>query len=383
MADSATSGATPQVAEAIPAPAPKPEARSLEPSSEQNFVARAAAANSPAAIRAMLKEARTMKIEPAAPVEAKPAEGEPAAETAPETSPTEETPAVDETPAEAVTAEAPEAAPADADEDDAPPEDGPVSPSQAKKLRLRLPENDKVGRLAAAYMQRNRDLSMEDAMARAKTDLGIKPEAAKAEPAKPKSDLPETIEAVDTTLDQLDADREKALTELRFEDVAKIDRRVRQLDRQRVNLERADQQKQTEAAKAYDAQFTQSETKASDLYPDAAKADSEFGKRMAEIEADLKANGDPLFHSPEKPLRIAQMVAREKNIAPKSKSAPAAPAKAAAPAIPALKKGIVPAGSSRTTQPVANAQPAIHADIQAAKNPHQLRQVLKGIGIKI
>lgn len=300
--------------------------------------------------------------------------------------------AAEETPAAPPEADAPpaeeaapaEEAPAAEEPDDTEDEgDGPVAPLTSKKAHLRFAETDKVGRLAAALMKRNRDMQMEEAVAKAKIQLGIPAEKTADAPAKPKSDLPDTVELVDSTLETLDGEREKALTDLRFEDVAKIDRKIRSLDRHRVSLERAAERQQSEAAHSYHSTFTQSEAKAADLYPDASKADSAFGARMKEIDADLEANGDPLFDDPTKPLRIAQMVAREMNIAPKKKGAPAAPAKAAAaaPAAPAAKKGVVPSGASRTTPPAVNAKPAIVTKIESAKSLLDIRNIRKELGL--
>jgi hypothetical protein len=374
MATDSSGETPPAVAEtAVDNSAPaSAEARSLEAPSN-DLGARVAAANSPAAVRALLSDARkgTLKETPAKPEGAVTPAPEAAAE--PEAKPTE---AAEETPAEAAE---PEAAPAEEAEDD-PNQDGPVTPSEAKKLRLRLREDDKVGRLAAAFQQRNRDMSLEEALQKAKAQLGIKPEATAAEPEKPKSDLPETVEVVDTTLESLEAEREKAMIELRFEDVTKIDRKMRVLDRHRLNLQREGEKKQTQAVQAYHAKFAESEAKAAELYPDAAKPDSEFGKRMSEIDADLEANGDPLFNDPSKPLRIAQMTAAEKNISPRRKGTPVAPVKPAAPpVVPGPKKGIVPSGASRTTPPPVNAQPAINAEVQAVKSVHDLRKLLKKV----
>lgn len=307
---------------------------------------------------------------------------------APDAAATPDAPPAEPTPGETPAPEAAEVAPEEAspgdETDDDPNQDGPVTPSEAKKLRLRLRQDDAVGRLAAAFQQRNRDMSLEEALDKAKAQLGIKPKGAEPTPdAKPKSDLPETIEVVDTTLESLDAEREKALTELRFEDVGKIDRKVRQLDRHRLNLEREGDKRQAQEVQVYETKFTQSEAKAVELYPDAAKADSEFGKRMREIDADLGANGDPLFKSPDKPLRIAQMTAAEKSISPRRKGTPAAPVKPAAPAaVPGPKRGILPSGASRTTPPAANAQPAFNAQVQAVNSVHALRKVLKSVGVR-
>lgn len=377
MAENASGATPPAVAENTVSPAPAPaEARSLE-NTAQDLSSRVSSAKSPADIRALLSDARrgTLKEAPKPESAVPPA---PETKVAPEAQPAVEVPAEEtpaDAPAEVITEEAP-AAPEDADDD----QDGPVSPSEAKKLRLRLREDDKVGRLAAAFQQRNRDMTLEEAFEKARAQLGIKPKDAAPEAQQPKSDLPETVEAVDTTLQALDAEREKAFTELRFEDVAKIDRKVRDLDRHRLNLERDGERKQTQAVRNYETTFRQSEVQAADLYPDAAKPDSPFGKRMQEIDASYQETGDAMFHDPEKPLRIAQMVAREMAIAPRRKGTPAAPAKPAAPpAVPAPKKGMVPTGSSRTTPPQENAQPAVNAEVQALKSVHDVRKFLKKV----
>jgi hypothetical protein len=250
-------------------------------------------------------------------------------------------------------------------------------------LRISPSEQDKVGRLTATLMRRNKDWSMEDALNAAKKQLGIKPAAEAApDPAKPKSDLPETIEAVDQTLESLETDRENALTELRFEDVGKIDRQIRKLDRHRVDIERGVEKKKTEALRDFQRDFAASDARATELYEFAANPESPGGKRMREIEADLKELGDPLYFDANKPLRIAQMVAAEMNIAPRRKGAPVVPAKAAAPTQAPKPKSVLPTGSSRTTVPIQNQTPEVITQVQNVKNVHDLRKVLKGIGIR-
>lgn len=340
-------------------------------------------ANSPQEIRALAKQVLTQKpAEPGpTPPKADPLPGEiPAAETA-ETTVSEETPA-EETPV----AENEEAASAEADGGDAEDEgdggDGPVSPVTSKRTHLRLADNDQVGRLAASFMKRNRDMPMSEALAKANAQLGIKPaETPSPEAAKPKSDLPPTVEAVDSAIEGLEAQRARALVALEFEEVAKIDSSMRKLDRHRLNLEKDAEKQQTKQARDYEQGFAASEARAVELYEFAANPDSAGAKRMMEIEADLKANEDPLFHSPDKPLRIAQMVAAELKIAPKRKGAPAAPAKAAVPATVAPKKGVVPAGTSRTVPATTNQQPAINSEIQAVRNIGDLRKLRQKMGL--
>jgi hypothetical protein len=379
-------GATPAVQAETPVQAaPAAENRSLQPNpSEQDFQEKARSATSPGAVRDLIKQAMT-KAPPKSPEAAPPpSEGQPAAEVATETPPAAEgeTPAATETPAEG--GETPAATP---DDDDA--DDGPVVPSDAKKLRLRLPDTDTVGRLAASFMKRNRDLSMEDAVAKAKNQLGVKPDAAKPSTeseAPPASELPATIGAVDEAIKALRLERRKALSDVRMEDAADASDKIEDLQRRRFELERHGEREESRAAQSYNAKFAESEAKATDLYPDAAKADSEFGKRMAEIDAEFAELKDPLYSDPEKPLRIAQMVAREMNIAPRRKGTPVAPAKpAAAPATtaPQIKKGVVPSGSSRTAAPLTNQPPAIDGQIKAATTVGGLKALYKTMGLRM
>lgn len=371
-------------AEGNPAPATVATAEAPAPASSlptptQDLAARAAQAKSPREIRAIIQEGK--KQVPIPPPE-KAAEPTPAPAEEPEA-----TPASEETPAETpeATPEAPET-PAETPVETEPEEEGggdDPTPIQGNRAHLRFAPDDKVGRQAAALMKRNRDMGMEEAVAKARQMLGIKDPAQPATPEAPKSDLPQTIEEVDTQLDKLDADREKALVELRFEDVAKIDRATRKLDRHRLQLKEDGHRQQAEQAASYDRQFTASEAKAAELYAFATDPESPGGKRMIEIEADLKANGDPLYNSPDKPLRVAQMVAAELNIAPRKKGAPAAPAKpAAAPVAAAPKKGILPTGGSRTAPVTQTPESAVTAKFKDVKNPTQLRKAMQALGVK-
>jgi hypothetical protein len=74
---------------------------------------------------------------------------------------------------------------------------------------------------------------------------------------------------------------------------------------------------EAERETAYDRTFDASEEKAIRLYDFVSDPNSTGRKRMLKIEADLLANDDPLYYDPNKPLIIAQMVAKEMRIAPK------------------------------------------------------------------
>lgn len=387
----ANRGASPDSANAVSTPAaPIASPASSLPQSQDNFLSEVQKANTPGALRglmASLPKRAPVAAKPAAVVEPPAAGTTPAAE--PETpaeTPEEATPTAEEpagTPAEEAAPQEPEV---DTEVDDETEDDGsPVTPISSKKQRLQLREDDKVGRLATSYLKRNRDWSMEQALEAARNQLGIKPVVEDVKPdanAKPKpgSDLPQTVDAVDMAVENLWAEKEKAIQELRFEDSVKIDRQLAKLDKHRLNLEREGERKQAEQAAAYDRTFTASEAKAAELYEFASKPDSTGGKRMMEIEAALRETNDPLFFSPDKPLRIAQMVANELSIAPKRKGAPAAVAKpATAPVATAPKKQVIPGGGSRTTPtsaPNGNA-----AEISSIKSPAELRALQKRLGL--
>ena len=237
-----------------------------------------------------------------------------------------------------------------------------------------------------AFMQRNRDWTLDQAMDAARNKLGIKTQQETAQPeattpATPS--LPTTPQEVDAAIKQLRADRAKAQTELRFEDVEAASNKIEDLLYHKVTLERQADQRAVQERTTYDATFQSSEKRAIELYPDAANAESEFGKRMIEIEQALEETADPLFHDPNKPLIIAQMAARDLRVPPRRKGAPAAPAKPAAPVATQPKKGVVPSGSSRTTAPVANQPPAIVQEAKAVRNISDLRAVYKKLGIKM
>jgi hypothetical protein len=379
------------VSEAAPAPS-----SSLQ---TQDIAASASKANSPAEIRALIAQAKPGMQKAVDEARRNPNEnaGKPVPDTAPDlaaAAAAEETPAAgaaeegaettEETPAEG--GETPEGGEGDTPDEEGGSGEGPVSPITGKRAHLRLPpESDKVGRLALSIAKRNQDLTLEEAMERARTQLGIKPKDGTTAPATQKSDLPETVEAVDGEIERLETLKAQKYTALEFEEVAKIEREMRKLDRHRITLEKQAERQEVEQAAGYDRAFSTSEAQAAKLYDFADKPESPGGKRMAEIDADLQANGDPLFHSPDKPLRIAQMVAAELKIAPRRPGKPAAPATAAAPATgtPTAKKQVLPGGGSRTTPPPVNQPSAIDTEIKGAKSVQDIRNLRRKMGLPI
>ena len=345
------------------------------------------------ALARQLRENPKVRLDTSKPTEAPKPAAQPAAETQPAV---EATPA----PAEAATPEAEtpetetpaqeETAPAEttAEETTEPEEtedsgEGPVTPITGKRAHLRLNEADEVGRLALAYQKRNRDWTLSQALEAAQRQLGVTPaktEAAQPEAIEQAPKLPQSTKEADALISQTLADYKKAMTEVRFEDAADLQAKLIELQTHRTELVRNAERQQAQAEQNYHKEFDASHAKAVDMYPFAADPKSPGGKRMAEIDTILKQNGDPLFDHPNKPLKLAQMVAAELNIAPRNKNAaPAKPAAAPAPAQP--KKGILPTGGSRTTPPPAAEKPAIQQQIQAVKSVHDLRKVLRSVGV--
>jgi len=275
--------------------------------------------------------------------------------------------------------------------------DLPVTPLTAKRAHLRLPpESDQVGRLALGYLRRNRDWSLEQAIEAAQKQLGVEKPASADEPAsksepgtaaKPTSGFPETVEATDAEIERLEDEKAKATTDLRFEDSAKLERQLRKLDRHRLDLVRQfekvaiEQQAAREAR--YNVEFDKSASRAGELYDFAADPASEGGKRMLEIEETLRQTGDPLFNSPNKPLVIAQMVARELRIAPKTKAA-VKPAAKTAPAAPTAKpKSVIAEGGATTTPATKDSQGKFAESVNSVHTLGDLKKLAAGLGIPI
>ncbi len=384
-------GASPdsaQVAEQPVNPVPAQADTSSSKAQDSDFSTRAASANSPAAIRELINDAVTGKVSdkpktpdvvPTAdklpPDLAAAAANEPA-ETTPETT--------EETPAETTPEGTPAANPDDDEAADA--GDGPITPIRSNRPRVQLPTSDEVGRLTISYQKRNRDWTLEQAMAEAKKQLGIstpKANAADTPAPTPESTLPKTVDEVNASIKQLRAQRRQANIDLKFEESSDISDKLEDLIEHKANLERQAERSQNEALQAYDRAFEASDKRARELYEFLAQPDSAGAKRMLEIEADLKALNDPLYHDPEKPLRIAQMAARELNIAPRRKGA-VPPVKApVTPVVAPKPKSVLPGGESRTTPITAPQKPAIDAKIEGVKTLGDLREVYKQLGVQI
>jgi hypothetical protein len=227
--------------------------------------------------------------------------------------------------------------------------------------------------------------SLKDCLARVESKYAKAPDAAPAgdtaAPAAQEPELPRSLdELAMTQRESAKSIREKRLeiaradAELRYEDKLALTEELNALEERQESLaELAPQiaQRQEQQDSQFRNAYTASATKAVTLYPDAAKQGTAFHARMAEIDKALQESNDPRFHSAEKPLLIAQMVAVELN------AAPARPT-AANPQPPAVQYGLastahlappVASGSARTHTPTV---PAIESEINSVRNPAQL-----------
>jgi hypothetical protein len=320
---------------------------------------------------------------PPAPAEKPAAMPEPKPEEAPPAKPEGETPP--EKPADAPPEEAPAGEPEAKDEDEPEPDDGDLTPIDSKKIRVTPRDDDKVFRLQLRIMRRNRDLTGEEALARAKKELGLdKPaDAPAAAPARKPDGLPDSIDAIDAAIAQAKADRKKASSNLELETYDTLTEKIESLQGKRGLIVDDQRQAQAQAVRDYNRGFAASQTRAENLYAFAAEPESPGGKLMKEIDDALEANGDPLFNHPDKPLKLAQMVATRLNIPPKTKSQETTkPAPPKPPAAPAVKKDVIPGGASRTTPQTAKPANPLDQKIQDPKlSAKDADKILRDLGI--
>ena len=82
-----------------------------------------------------------------------------------------------------------------------------------------------------------------------------------------------------------------------------------------------EQKTQSQVLKQKNDAFASSIDKASDVYPDFMNEGSEFYKLCSEIDESLRDTQDPRYFDPNKPFLVAQMAAKELNLAPRRASA--------------------------------------------------------------
>jgi len=226
-------------------------------------------------------------------------------------------------------------------------EDEPKSKPPQYRFR---PENE-VEELAFDIRKRavkaGKPMPLKEALAQAEQILN--PEKETSEEEGSANGLPSTVEDATALLKQMREERREALSkEMDFEKVAELDDKIEDLREHIAELKVSTTSKEAEAQQARLEEFESAKARTVELYPDVTQKDSPLVQKMHEIDAALKENGDDLFYSPEKPLKLAQMAARELGIAPRTA------AKATKPATPAAKrppaKPQIASGAARTTQ---------------------------------
>lgn len=288
-----------------------------------------------------------------------PAQQQPAADEEPEA---EEPEAEAEEPGEEPAEEEPE----EEEEPEAEePEEEPEPERDDSSIRMRFRPKTDVDKRALELMKNNRDLSLEECFERARKELGQ--EESKPTPASEEQPAVETSESLTKKIQELKAEKRRAATEeldmeRAFEIDDELDELRDKLSEAKVREATAQKEEQEKANTEFDTQWGQAEARALDLYDFVNDPESPGSKLMADIDARLEAEDDPLFNDPRKPLKLAQMAAAELNIPPKSKR----PAKPAPPSKPVRKSRPVvqPASGGARTQnktPAAGLQQRINS----------------------
>lgn len=234
-------------------------------------------------------------------------------------------------------------------------EDGEEDAGEVERVRLRVSKSDKIGVRAIEIQRRNRDLTLDECLQRARAEFGEKPADAKGDADTKETDAakpnePQTVEEADRLIAELRAERRKARTEdLDFAKADDLDQQIEDLRDRRADLMAKKATEASRAAREYDAAFDAAQDEALELYDFVRAANGPEAERLLELDAKLKATEDPLYNDPKKPLILAHRVAREFGHAPKSKTSTktstASPKQA-----PAKPKNVAPiaSGTSRT-----------------------------------
>jgi hypothetical protein len=235
--------------------------------------------------------------------------------------------------------------------------------------RFRLQANDPVEARAFELRKHNRDLSLEECLARAKAELA--PEG--GDEPQPDNDLPATVDEAHKALTTLRAERKKALGEdYDFAKTAELDDKIEQLRAHIATLSSRESVQQEQEKERFMAAVEDSKAQAVELYPDVTDSNSALVKRMEEIDADMRDSDNPLYFDPNKPLKLAQMAANDLSIAPRSRGKaapkppatqqPTRPARPTAPVVPA-------SGNARTTTNQPNKPGELLAEVDRVNDP--------------
>lgn len=207
----------------------------------------------------------------------------------------------------------------------------PVTGVKPPQFRIR-PSNE-VDQLALSYIAaaqaEKRPLAMEEALRRAKVDLGIVQSDGTPAPVEPP---PTPSSEIQRQIEALEEERDAAVLVVNTPEQVRIEKEIRKLEREALPVakayERAAQRAESQqVATAWEGNLQQAMAQ----YPALADTSSPFAVRAAEIDAFLLHNNPDLYNSPTKATLIANKVAAELGVLPevpgsRPKAAPAAPA---------------------------------------------------------
>ena len=127
-----------------------------------------------------------------------------------------------------------------------------------------------------------------------------------------------TVSSVTDQIKSLMAEKKEAFANLEFEKVSDLDE---QLDALRETRESLRVQEATTKANSdrkaqqdFDDKFSASEAKATSLYPGINDPNSAHYQKAMELDAQMRELGDPLYHSPDKPMLLAKAAAAQLGI---------------------------------------------------------------------
>jgi hypothetical protein len=268
----------------------------------------------------------------------------------------------------------------DGDDDEANARDDSGKP----KRRYRLQSDDPVEQRAFDLKRRNRDLSMRECIERAEKELGVAQGETETDAdgntrqtdSEQDDGLPKTAAEAEAEIDRLSEEAQKAYgEELDFEKGAQLQARINKLNRLVGKLQLAEVEQGRTSAVERDQAYRDAERKAVDLYDFVTDPKHPGVKLMEDINERLRDAGDPLYDSPEKPLRIAQMAARELGIAPKGKTRKGGEKTPGKP--PRGKAPVQPASGNARTNPTTNAG-ALEDQVEKINSPDDWDKMIYG-----
>jgi hypothetical protein len=233
----------------------------------------------------------------------------------------------------------------EAPEEESIPEDTVEEDEGKPQERFRIRATNEVEATALLLKKQNPGWTLEDCLSKSKTIHGTPEDTAYA-PAD-KEEGPKTVTEVRARINALRDAKAEAFEALEFTEASRLDREI---DTLRDALDEIKEQ-EVRNEQLLEMEFNQavehSQNKAVAIYPDVTQAASPLVKRMVEIDRQMKEDGNPLYFSPDKPYKLAQMAANDIGIAPRN------PKSATNPARPMAKSRTVqPAsGNARTTAP--------------------------------